>query len=341
MRRFLLVALLFATCALYAQTAAKPITLYVQVTDKSGAPVRGLTQQDFTVLDNKHPQNITAFQAVEGPAASDAEPPAQVLLVIDSLDTPIGSISFERDQVRDFLLRDGGKLIVPLSFVVVSETGTKIQPDASRDGKTLADQFDKLQTGIRSSRGFTSYQGQERLQIAMKAVSELAAYAQQRAGRKLVIWVSPGWPLISEAGIHYPPAAHEVFFKEIIRQSTAIRESGVTMYAVDPLGLQDAGGRRVNLYKGYLKPVKAAPDSEPAHLALQVLSLQSGGRVLNSSNDVAKEIADCVADASSYYVVSFNPEPNKKPNEYHELTIKVTKPDTVVRTNAGYYAGTE
>jgi VWFA-related protein len=345
MRRFVFVVLLSFSCALVAQTAASPgngksITLYVQVTDKSGAPVSGLTQQDFSVIDNKHPQNITGFQAIDGGAASGPESPVQVVLVIDSVDTPAEAVNIEREDVRKFLLRDGGSLTHPLSFVVVTETGTRISPDASRDGKALVAQFDQLETGIRSARPWNII-GQERLGIAMKAVSTIADHLRQKPGRKLVIWLSPGWPLMSGATVKFSPQGHEMFFQEIMRQSTALRQAGVTMYAVDPLGLQDAASRRVNAYRGYLKPVKSAPDSEPANLALQVLSIQSGGRVLNSSNDLDKEIADCVADANSYYVLSFDPEPGKKAGEYHELTVKVDKPDVNVRTRSGYYTGGE
>jgi hypothetical protein len=36
----------------------RQITLDVQVTEKSGTPIRGLQMQDFTLLDDKQPQNI-------------------------------------------------------------------------------------------------------------------------------------------------------------------------------------------------------------------------------------------------------------------------------------------
>ena len=46
------------------QSAPNSIHLNVTVTSKSGAPVSDLTQQDFTVLDNKAPQPITSFKLV-------------------------------------------------------------------------------------------------------------------------------------------------------------------------------------------------------------------------------------------------------------------------------------
>ena len=39
----------------------RQITLDVQVTDKSGKPIRGLQEQDFTVLDDKQPKKIVSF----------------------------------------------------------------------------------------------------------------------------------------------------------------------------------------------------------------------------------------------------------------------------------------
>ena len=42
------------------------ITLNVLATDTTGKPVSGLQQQDFTILDNKQPQTMTSFAAVQG-----------------------------------------------------------------------------------------------------------------------------------------------------------------------------------------------------------------------------------------------------------------------------------
>lgn len=337
MRRLLAAFVLSMASASSAQPSpaaggTQPITLYVQVTDKSGVPVRGLKQQDFKLTDNKHPQGITAFQAADGRDAS-----AEIVLVIDSVNTPVQAVSFERNQIRNFLLRDGGNLNQPVSFVVVTETGTKMQPQSSRDGKALAEQYDQLQTGIRSARPYDTYQAQERLSLGMNAVSTIANHEQQKPGRKLVIWLSPGWPLMFGPNMQFSTEGHETFFKEIARQADALQNAGVTSYAVDPLALQDAASRRVNLYKSYLKPVKFASDAEPGNLALQVMSIQSGGKVLNSSNDLDKEIGDCAADANSYYVITFVPDKPGKAGEYHEVTVKVDKPDTKVRTRAGYY----
>lgn len=57
------------------------ITLDVVVDDKSGKPVTGLGQQDFTLLDNKQPQKILSFEVLQaGPATVD--PPVDVVLLV-------------------------------------------------------------------------------------------------------------------------------------------------------------------------------------------------------------------------------------------------------------------
>jgi hypothetical protein len=73
-------------------------------------------------------------------------------------------------------------------------------------------------------------------------------------------------------------------------------------------------------------------------VALQVLAAQSGGRVLNSSNDVAGEILACIADANASYILSFGSLAGNGPDEYHALDIKIDKPGLAARTRSGYYA---
>jgi hypothetical protein len=84
--------------------------------------------------------------------------------------------------------------------------------------------------------------------------------------------------------------------------------------------------------------MKTAGQVQFGNLGLQVLAVQSGGRVLNSSNDVSSEIAACIADANAFYVLSFDSLPGDGPDEYHALEIKIDRPGVAARTRSGYYA---
>jgi hypothetical protein len=84
--------------------------------------------------------------------------------------------------------------------------------------------------------------------------------------------------------------------------------------------------------------VTAANHTQAGNLALQVVAYQSGGRVLNSSNDIAGEIASCTTDANAFYVLSFDSAPPDGPIQYHGLEVKLDKPGLTARTRTGYYA---
>jgi hypothetical protein len=55
------------------------------------------------------------------------------------------------------------------------------------------------------------------------------------------------------------------------------------------------------------------------------------------SKSIADEIARCVADLQAYYALSFDYIPSSKPDEYHSLEVKVSKPGAKAFTNTLYY----
>ncbi|MGO8733787.1 MAG: VWA domain-containing protein [Terriglobia bacterium] len=314
------------------------ITLDVVVTDKSGRPLPGLQQQDFTLLDNKQPAKIVSFQAVQGGAAT-ADPPVEVILVVDNVNASVSQVAFERDQIERFLRRNGGQLARPVSTAVFSDSGIVIGDTSSRDGNAVLADFQQKKTGLHSmvrSQGF--YGAYERLQLSLHSLDQLAANEEPKPGRKLVVWISPGWPLLNAAEERQTTKQQEEIFNYIVAFSDRLRQAGITLYEIDPLGAEDASEFRTFEYKQFLKPVKKAGQAQFGDLALQVLASQSGGRVFNSNNDVTGEIEACVADSNSFYVLSFDGLPGDGPNEYHALEIKIDKPGLTARTRTGYYA---
>jgi VWFA-related protein len=319
--------------------AERRIALDVQVTDKSGADVRGLQQQDFTVLDDKRPQNIRSFQVVDERAATASDPPIEILLVVDAVNASFHSVAYERNELKKFLLQNDGKLPQPVSLVVFADTGTKMQQGSSRDGNALAALYDQYETGLRiinRSQGF--YGAAERFELSLKTLNSLVEYEAKQPGRKLMIWFSPGWPLLTGPRIEYTNKDEQQFFNSIVALSNDLRRADITLYSVDPLGLADAGSVRISYYEEFLKGVKAPHQAQAADVSLQVLAVQSGGRVLNSSNDLTAEIAKCTSDADSFYVLSFDSARADHANEYHAIEVKVDKPGVTARARTGYYA---
>jgi VWFA-related protein len=316
--------------------ADRQITIEVQVTDKSGAPVRGLQKQDFTVLDDKQPQNILSFRAVDRGVASTTDP-VEIVLVIDAVNTSFQAVARERDEVRKFLLRNGGKLAEPVSLVIFSDAGADVQNGSSRDGNALATLFDQKELGLRTvtrSQGF--WGATERLEMSLKAIRSLGEYEGTRPGRKLMIWISPGWPLLSGPNVQLSYKDLQQFFDSIVAFSTGLRQARVTIYSLDPLGMSDFG--RSKNYEEFVKGVTSPSRTVPGNLGLQVLAVQTGGRVFTSTNDLTSAIADCAADADAYYVLSFDGALADRANEYHAIGVTVDRPGVKARTRTGYYA---
>ena len=317
------------------------MTLDVVVTDKSGTAVSGLQQQDFTLLDNKQPQKIVSFHPIEGKSAM-ADPPVEIILLFDEINTNISTLAFERIEVEKFLGRNGGELARPTSMVFLSDSGVMVGQTSSRDGNAIIAELEQKKLGLRTigkSQGL--YGAGDRQNLCFDTLERLADYETSKPGRKLMVWISPGWPLLSGPEVGMNPKQSQGLFNSIVGISDRLRRARITLYAVDPLGVEDADKTRTYAYEPFLKPVRKAGQAELGDLALQVLAAQSGGRVLNSNNDVTGEIAACVADANAFYVLSFDGLPGDGPNEYHALEIKIAKPGLKARTRSGYYAQPE
>jgi len=314
--------------------ANRLITLDVAVTNPSGQPIPGLQQQDFMVLDDKQPQKIASFQAAETSTAT-AEPPAEVILVLDQVNTSYQHVTTSRQEVEKFLSQNSGEFPWPVSIVFFTDSGAA-ETTPTRDARTLLKDLKENQHPLpNAKRAQGVYGAVDRLNLSVRTLGQLANYEAKRPGRKIVIWISPGWSLLSTPRIDLTTKDQQGLFSSIVGLSDDLRRARITLYNVDPRG---SGSVTRDYYKDFIKPVTAARQVRGGELGLQVLAYQSGGLVLNSGNDLAAEIATCAADASSFYVLSFEAAAADAPTEYHALDVKVDKPDVKVRTRSGYYA---
>ncbi len=316
--------------------AGRHITLDVVVTDKSGKPVSGLQQKDFTLLDDKQPRTILSFSATDDTSKAD-DPPLQAILLVDAVNTSFHSVGYVRLQLDKLLRQDGGRLAIPTSLVLLTDTSLS-QTVTTRDGNALMDSLNSNQSGLRAitrSQGF--YGGADLVQISLDSLKNLVSHLSIQPGRKLLIWLSPGWPLLSGPEVELSAKDREWLFQNVVSLSTEMREARITLYNVDPLGVDETLGRTY-YYEAFLKGVTSANNVENGNLGLQVLAAQSGGRVLTTSNDIASSIATSLADAKAFYTLSFDAPPADHSNEYHSLQVKIAKHGLTARTRTGYYA---
>ncbi len=314
------------------------IHLDVTVTDNSGRPVTGLGVEDFTLLDNGQPQEIVSFQAFEGTTAKP-DPPVEVILVIDSVNLSNRRVLEVEQVVGTFLLRNGGHLAQPVSVYRFSSAGLSVTPQPSTDGNLLAAEIARkselrpvpfIQEGgsfdpIRLEYSAASF---SRNQLSLRALGALVLAERQAPGRKLLLWLGGGWPVGQpDTGLA------EKSFDWITEFSTRMREARIELFSLN------AWTPKVKdfPYLQYLTEVKSAQEAYPGNLGLEVLALQSGGRVVDASDGLSGEIEKLIANANAFYTVTFDPPHTDIPDEYHKLNVQIGKPGHEAHARTGYY----
>lgn len=326
-----------------AQQSATPsapggnqIDLNVVVAGKSGSPVTGLQQQDFTILDNKIPRKITSFQALDG-----TQTPIEVTIVIDAVNAEYHHIAYERDQIDRFLRADQGELRYPTSIVVLTDTGLQSVASFSKDGNQLSSALDKFTIGFRILRRSAGFYGAgERFHISLDGFHELAQRQAPLPGRKIMLWVSPGWPLLSGPGVFLDNAERQQLFADIVSFSTGLRRNRITLYNIDPAGTLDSLSRDT-YWQNFVNSVTKPGQAQIGNLGLQVLTVQSGGVVFSFNNDLTFLLERCLADTRASYEISFEPPASAQANEYHHLEIRIAKHGLKARTWRQYYSEPE
>ncbi len=308
------------------------IKLEVEVTTTKGKPAEEVSEKDFTVFDNKSPRSIASITRVDGKDA-----PVEVVIVVDSVNTPYEYLGYQRAQIAKYLRSNGGALAYRTTFAVLTDRSFALYNGASKDGNALANQLDHTNIGLREitrSQGF--WGAADRMTISLNGLKSLTLAEEKKPGRKLVLWVSPGWPLLSGPEMELDSNQEENVYRNAIAFSRKLRKADMTLYSINSWGATENMNREF-FYESFLNGLKGPGDAEWGNLSLQVLAAQSGGLVL-SSNDVIAMMKQCVADANEYYRIVLDTAPEEKPNTYHQIEVKVEAKGLEARTRTGYYS---
>lgn len=310
------------------------IKLDVVVNDAAGKPVFGLEPWDFKIMDYGQARKVVSFRRFDGVQVKP-DPPVEVILVLDLMNLPFQQVAFVRSEVEEFFHRNGGQLKQPVLLMVLTEKGLQVLPRASTDGNALATVVAGMKGHVSSINPAMGGEGYvDRFQRSTRAIDEIAQNEAKKPGRKLLVWVGPGWPMLDRPSDGYTEKQQRRNFDGIVELTTALRNARISVYSVAPMG---ASGANPIQYKKFLSPVEKYQDAEAGNLGLKVLVTQTGGRILGPNNNLADQIGQCIEDANAFYRISFDPPATEHADEYHDLKVVVDRPDALVRTSTGFY----
>jgi len=221
--------------------------------------------------------------------------------------------------------------------MLLTDAGLRVQPHSTVDGNALKSVVDQIKGGVHSIYGAMGSDGElQRFQLSLRQMATIAENEATRPGRKLLIWVGPGWPLLDSKNFTFSDKDQRTYFDTIVELSTKLREARMPVYSISPSNVE-AAQERALLYQDFLKPVTSPRRADTGDLALQVLALQSGGRVLGPDNNLVEQINACIGEANAFYSLSFDPSHAAHANEFHTLKVEASQPGVSVRTNSAFY----
>lgn len=350
-----------SVCA--AQPGRRRVYLDISVTDPSGKPASGLSQTDFAVEDNHHPQSLSTFQEVSGGTLGET---AHAVLLLDAVDDKSsGELEKQVKAVAQFLAGASGPLDYPMSIALLSESAY-VASESSRDRNQLLRDLRRFASGVHvedcanedadtpdnageapmitemNGDSLDRMEGLEgtgpktcRSRHVKRSLSAIVNIAREQAsvpGRAVLVWIGPGWPLHSEHG------QHTDWFKRSISIMNSIREAQLTFDLVSTTDFEHGKEFRHVDWTAADSGASESVHATAANVAAPVIAHESGGMVFDKSKDMAADIAACLAGADHYYAVSFDAAPSTAANALHSIEVKVNRPNATAHALSLFYA---
>jgi VWFA-related protein len=217
------------------------------------------------------------------------------------------------------------------------------------DRREVLKNIDDSQAGPQAMSFARAYAGAtfNDLSFSIDALKNVVSSLAGMPGRKAVVYVSDGLPMISGEDVFY--AVQNKFtgtsiisedsefdasrrFEELASQANANR---VTFYTIDAGGLRtysSTSAENATAGQGvYIDSINMSNMQSP----LQMIAEKTGGVSVINSNNVGPQLDRIAEDFNSFYSLGYSPT-HQGDGRYHKITIKVKRKGANVRFREGY-----
>lgn len=214
------------------------------------------------------------------------------------------------------------------ALAVADERNLSADPTGAVTAGSPLDQF--LAQSDAQLKNMQAFFEHVRVMDTTAALEALAGHLAGIRGRKNVIWVSGGFPLII-----YERDGLRNMSPEVQAATRALTDSDIAIYPVDARGVLDPFVSRA---ADKVQVVRTLEESRRLLDASMMIADQTGGQVFHSTNDLGTAFARAVADSDLTYMLGYVPSAERWDGRFRRIRVSVNRPGVTVRHRSGYFA---
>lgn len=162
------------------------------------------------------------------------------------------------------------------------------------------------------------------------ALEAIANHLAAIRGRKNLIWVSSGFPLVFNDDL-----GRQTFTREVNGATRAVNNANIAVYPVDARGLMGAFASAPGAKTAAFSTLES---TRPNIDTMQTIAEATGGRAYFNTNAIGDAVRRAIEDSRVSYVLGYNPAHANWDGKFREIKVKVNRSGLEVRHRKGYLA---
>jgi VWFA-related protein len=229
-----------------------------------------------------------------------------------------------------------------LSSTEGNQNGADAQPDLA---------FQQVATMLKHMEATeSSYLTDQRVDLTLDALQEIARFLIGLPGRKNLLWLSGSFPagILPDGDLGSRDSVNITrnYTKAMVAATDLLTVSHVAVYPIDVRGLQtnpmfSAGSNQV-FEPGQAKDGKAvrnfSRDLASEHTTMDSIAATTGGRAFYNTNGLAEAEASAVEEGSLYYTLSYAPTNLTYDGKLRKVKVQTTQPGYRLSYRRTYFA---